>query len=111
LGAHKVIPLSPETTNKIGMWSCRFWALYVILYYVQLYQEYQALVYREKKIQAKISKDASEKDTQVKSQLARLQDEKQTFYANLVMNTAYFPMTIVRLLLQKLIELALVDGK
>jgi hypothetical protein len=73
------------------MWSCRFWALYVILYYVQLYQEYHALVYREKKIKAK--KDGSEKD--VKSQLARLQDEKNTFYANLIMNTAYFPMTIV----------------
>jgi hypothetical protein len=30
LGLHQVIPMTPATRDKIGMWSCRFWAGYVV---------------------------------------------------------------------------------
>ncbi|ORX82080.1 hypothetical protein K493DRAFT_326973 [Basidiobolus meristosporus CBS 931.73] len=41
LGAHNVIPLSTEKTNKISLWSCRFWAAYVVLQFIHSYEEYR----------------------------------------------------------------------
>ncbi|KAJ3380094.1 hypothetical protein HDU92_006205, partial [Lobulomyces angularis] len=47
LAAHEVIPLSEEMKNKIGMWSTRFWASYVVLYFAQLYIDNEELKTRE----------------------------------------------------------------
>ncbi len=30
LALHQIIPMSDKTRDKIGMWSCRFWAAYVV---------------------------------------------------------------------------------
>lgn len=30
LALHNVVPISAETRDKIGMWSCRFWSEFVI---------------------------------------------------------------------------------
>jgi hypothetical protein len=33
LGLHEVIPMDSKTRDKIGMWSCRFWAAYVVSFF------------------------------------------------------------------------------
>ncbi|KAI8916115.1 peroxisomal biogenesis factor 11 [Gorgonomyces haynaldii] len=81
LALHKVIDLSDETRDKIGMWSCRFWALYVVLYFYQLYEEYKDLKRKElKKLDDK--------------QIKQLKDEKENLVVNTVINAAYFPLTV-----------------
>lgn len=118
LGAHKVIALSDEKINKIGIWSCRFWAAYVVLYFGQLYEEYKALRNREHALrltaprrsekQSGSSAALSEKEKAAQSlddfsdnasdmlnqEIQILQRAKWNLFLNGVVNTAYFPLTI-----------------
>lgn len=81
LGAHSVIPMQPSTRDKIGMWSCRFWASYVILYFYQLFEEYKML--NQKKLQKPSKQD-----------LEIINQEKQVLMINTMVNSAYFPLTV-----------------
>lgn len=81
LGAHSVIPISPQTRDKIGMWSCRFWASYVILYFYQLFEEFKMLQ------QKKLPKPTLE-------ELKVIQSEQRVLLLNTVVNSAYFPLTV-----------------
>lgn len=89
LSLHNVIKLSDSMRNKIGMWSCRFWAAYVVLYFVQLYQEAMMLVKRQRAL------TCSKKDEkELKLEKQAIQDEKQALFINGLINTAYFPLTV-----------------
>jgi hypothetical protein len=81
LGLHSVIPISPENRDKIGMWSCRFWASYVILYFYQLFEEYKML--QQKKLQKLTVQE-----------LEVIQSEQKVLFLNTVVNSAYFPLTV-----------------
>jgi hypothetical protein len=81
LGLHSVVPISPQLRDKIGMWSCRFWASYVILYFYQLFEEYKMLQ------QKKLGKVSSQ-DLQV------IKSEQKVLFLNTVVNSAYFPLTV-----------------
>ena len=37
LGLHQVIPMKESTRDKIGMWSCRAWAAYVVFNHLQIH--------------------------------------------------------------------------
>ena len=81
LAAHSVIPVDNSTRDKIGMWSCRFWATYVILYFYQLFEEYKLL-------NQKTLLNPSKKELEV------IDQERQTLMINTIVNSAYFPLTI-----------------
>jgi len=93
LGAHEVITLSKETLNKIGIWSCRFWAAYVVLYFIQLWEEKRLWDHKVKNLKkAKASNSISLKD--FNDQKIALKEEKKTLLINTIINSAYFPLTI-----------------
>ncbi|KAJ3207184.1 hypothetical protein HDU67_007621 [Dinochytrium kinnereticum] len=92
LGAHKVIPISEKTLNSIGIWSCRFWAAYVVLYFFQLQQEASILSRRSKTLLDRARK-GEDKDT-LKAESKAVSDELNALVINTVINTAYFPLTV-----------------
>lgn len=102
LGAHEVIPLSMEKTNKISLWSCRFWAAYVLLQFVHLGEEYRLykkrLVKLEKNIRIadKKAKETGEPvdKTEYKTEMASLKAEKKGIWINTIINTGYLPLTV-----------------
>ncbi|KAJ3325024.1 hypothetical protein HDV06_005613 [Boothiomyces sp. JEL0866] len=89
LGLHQVIPMSDATRDKIGMWSCRFWAAYVVLYFAQLWEERTV---RDRKIKA--LKSGKKEEEVVKSELKKLKQEEHDWAISALINTAYFPLTI-----------------
>ncbi|KAG0349886.1 hypothetical protein BG005_010579 [Podila minutissima] len=102
LGAHEVIPISMETTNKISLWSCRFWAAYVVLQFIHLVEEYRLYKHRVQSVQEQIkAADVKAKETGepadktvYKAELKALQAEKKGIWINTIINTGYLPLTV-----------------
>ncbi|KAG0357594.1 peroxisomal biogenesis factor 11 [Gamsiella multidivaricata] len=102
LGAHEVIPISMEKTNKIAIWSCRFWAAYVVLQFVHLAEEFRLHKTRLQSIQGQIkAADKKAKETGepadktvYKTELAALRAEKKGIIINTIINTGYLPLTV-----------------
>ena len=98
LRTHNIIPAtipslfhrSGKTTNlhvsKLAMWSCRAWAVYVLLQFVHLVEDRKLLLRREKHI--KKGKDVSAEEQE---DLRRGWD---AFWNELVSNTANLPLAI-----------------
>ncbi|KAG0006450.1 hypothetical protein BGZ65_007856 [Modicella reniformis] len=102
LGVHEVIPISMEKTNKIAIWSCRFWAAYVVLQFVHLAEEHRLYKVRLHAVEAKVkAADKTAKETgqpvdktEYKTELAALKVEKKGIFINTVINTGYLPLTV-----------------
>ncbi|TPX62027.1 hypothetical protein SpCBS45565_g07108 [Spizellomyces sp. 'palustris'] len=97
LGLHNVIPMKPETRDKIGIWSCRFWAAYVVLYFAQLWEEHKGLAVRERALAKKKLKVGGDKDVDAKElavERQALKDERKSLLVNTIINAAYFPLTV-----------------
>ncbi|KAI7907064.1 peroxisomal biogenesis factor 11 [Cokeromyces recurvatus] len=94
LGAHDVIPLSEEKTNKIGIWSCRFWAAYVILEYGRLMEQYKDLKRRETGLLKRIKAGDIETCEDPEAEMASIKAERITMFVNTCINTGYLPLTI-----------------
>ncbi|KAF9549420.1 hypothetical protein EC957_003809 [Mortierella hygrophila] len=102
LGAHEVIPISMEKTNKIAIWSCRFWAAYVVLQFAHLAEEYRLYKNRLQSIQRQIrAADLKAKETGepvdktvFKTEMAALKAEKKGLWINTIINTGYLPLTV-----------------
>ncbi|KAI8848536.1 peroxisomal biogenesis factor 11 [Chytridium lagenaria] len=92
LGSHKVIPISEKTLNSIGIWSCRFWAAYVVLYFFQLQQEASMLARRSKALLER-AKKGEEKDV-LKAERKIISDETNALIINTIINASYFPLTV-----------------
>jgi hypothetical protein len=74
--------------NRLAMWSCRFWALYVVLQFAHLREDRKLLKMRERTIRkAKgVTSNASEKE--------ELRQRWDAFWNEVVVNLAYLPLTI-----------------
>ncbi|KAH6566471.1 hypothetical protein BASA50_011364 [Batrachochytrium salamandrivorans] len=105
LGLHQVIPISEKTRDKIGMWSCRFWAAYVLLYFYQLFEEKRMLDVRRYNLKriASASKTsaANEMDmagmpdaADIKAERFAIREESKALAINTLINAAYLPLTI-----------------
>ncbi|KAF9160929.1 hypothetical protein DFQ27_004185 [Actinomortierella ambigua] len=102
LGAHEVIPISMKKTNAIAIWSCRFWAAYVLLQFVHLGEEYRLYKQRLTGLQAQIKEaDAQARasgapvdKTVYKTEMAALKAEKKGILINTIINTGYMPLTV-----------------
>lgn len=87
LGAHQVIPISEEKTNKIGMWSCRFWAAYVILEYGRLAEQYRNLRNRETSLLKRIKAGDIETHEDPEAEMAAIKAERSSMIINTCINT------------------------
>lgn len=87
LGAHQVIPISEEKTNKIGMWSCRFWAAYVILEYGRLAEQYRNLRNRETSLLKRIKAGDIETHEDPEAEMAAIKAERSSMIVNTCINT------------------------
>ncbi|OBZ87780.1 Uncharacterized protein C1F12.04c [Choanephora cucurbitarum] len=94
LGAHQVIPLSEEKTNKIGMWSCRFWAAYVVLEYGRLAEQYRLLRLKETSLLKRIKAGDIETHEDPEAEMAAIKAERSSMIVNTCINTGYLPLTV-----------------
>ncbi|KAG1470746.1 hypothetical protein G6F56_002501 [Rhizopus delemar] len=94
LGAHQVIPISEEKTNKIGMWSCRFWAVYVVLEYGRLAEQYKNLKNRETSLLKRIKSGDIEINEDPEAEMATIKAERSSMIINTCINTGYLPLTV-----------------
>ncbi|KAI8908637.1 hypothetical protein PhCBS80983_g03927 [Powellomyces hirtus] len=98
LGLHGVIPMTPKTRDTIGIWSCRFWAAYVVLYFAQLYDDHITLRQRERALlKKKVKVDDSNEAPHVSdvvAQVEALKAERKALTINSIINAAYFPLTV-----------------
>ncbi|KAI8617623.1 peroxisomal biogenesis factor 11 [Chytriomyces sp. MP71] len=93
LGAHKVVPMSDETLNRVGLWSCRFWAAYVVLYFLQLYQEHRLLELRQLRLTQRSRSNAESKDV-IRAEQRSIASDMHSLLINTIINAAYFPLTM-----------------
>jgi len=77
LGSHSILPMTKRTETDLWLWSCRFWAAHVALEFVRLYRE------RQIRLKGKEKEKAPEDGKAVRR-----------WWASLVMNVAYAPLTI-----------------
>ncbi|KAI8918873.1 peroxisomal biogenesis factor 11 [Entophlyctis helioformis] len=108
LALHQVIPMSEKTRDKIGMWSCRFWATYVLLYFYQLYEEKKILDTRSAALKRAVASASAKKvsaggpdaagsadvDGKLKAEKVALRQDYNALTINTLINAAYFPLTI-----------------
>jgi hypothetical protein len=87
LSLHHVIPMTDQTRDKVGMWSCRFWCAYVVLYFAQLFEEKRVLDLKQKTLSKK-------KDEKLSLELAKIKQQRKDWSMNALINAAYFPLTI-----------------
>ncbi|CAG8753813.1 4887_t:CDS:10, partial [Dentiscutata erythropus] len=89
LGFRKIITLSPERINKIGMWSCRWWAIYVLLQFWHLAVERSLLVRRRRELRV----DGDDVETILREK-RELKSEGDRIFREILINVGYFPLTL-----------------
>ncbi|CAM0138043.1 hypothetical protein VKS41_001264 [Umbelopsis sp. WA50703] len=93
LASHNVIPLAPQKTDRIGIWSCRFWALWVVLEFGRIAEQYRLLRRKESKVMKSI-KDAEITIAERDEQLASIRSEKKAMAIGTIINSGYLPLTV-----------------
>ncbi|SAM01921.1 hypothetical protein [Absidia glauca] len=94
LGAHQVIPLSQAKTDRIGIWSCRFWASYVVLEYVRLLEQYRLLRQRETSLVKRIKAGDIQDEEDPELEMALIKKERTAMVVNTCINSGYLPLTV-----------------
>lgn len=87
--------MSDRRRDYIGMISCRFWMTYVVLYFAQLYQENKDTQKERNSLEKKDKDSVLEERQTIQNKLKSLDRDEQTWFTNLMINLAYFPMTLV----------------
>jgi len=85
-GTGKKISLN---TNAIGKWSCRFWALYVVLQFAHLQDDRKLLQLRERSLIK-----AKGKAPAVTGELEELGKRWDSYWNEVIANIGYLPLTI-----------------
>ena len=91
LGAHQVLDIDPKLRDSIGTWSVRFWAIYVGLYFVQLYKDKNSLDIKRAMIKSRSldkNRDCAAKE------MTEFKKEYRQFVLNALVNVSYFPLTL-----------------
>ncbi|KAJ1966630.1 hypothetical protein IWQ62_002346 [Dispira parvispora] len=92
LGAHRILPgITSDKANTLSLWSCRAWAMYTVLHFVTLWEEYRQLGVRRRMILV----DKNQADpTHFQAQLEQCERQRKQWGLALLTNTAYFPLAI-----------------
>ncbi|CDH58280.1 hypothetical protein RO3G_04077 [Lichtheimia corymbifera JMRC:FSU:9682] len=94
LGAHQIVPMTENKANKISVWSCRAWAVWVILEFVRLGEQYRVLKHRETGLLKRIKAGDIESDEDPEAEMASMKAERSSIFVNTMMNIGYFPLTL-----------------
>lgn len=104
LAMHKVIPLSDRVQNKLWLWGCRFWLLYVVLQLAHVVEDNRLLRLRSHALErtrghpAPVSADSKTELTgeqKVTSDIWRdIEARKDALVSELWVNIGYFPLTL-----------------
>ncbi|CAG8478316.1 10065_t:CDS:2 [Diversispora eburnea] len=90
LASHKIIKLSESKINKIGIWSCRFWAAYVLLQFWHLATEWSLLKRKRRDIIKKVDEDEEE----IRKQKRELKSEGERIFRETISSIGYLPLTV-----------------
>ena len=74
--------------NKLGLWSCRFWAVYVVLHFAHLVEDRKLLKQRHNSIRRAKGTGLTGEE---KKEMAQRWD---AFWSEVVVNLGYLPLTI-----------------
>jgi hypothetical protein len=74
--------------NKLGLWSCRFWAIYVVLHFAHLVEDRKLLKQRHSSIRKAKGTGLTNEE---KGEMAQRWD---AFWSEVVINLGYLPLTI-----------------
>jgi len=85
LASHGIISISTRRLTKIAIWSCRFWAAYVVLQFFHLREDRNLLKQREKALKS-ISLE--------KEEVADIQKRKGAIWNEFWVNVGYLPLTL-----------------
>ncbi|KAG1220366.1 hypothetical protein G6F68_021221 [Rhizopus microsporus] len=69
------------------MWSCRFWAVYVVVEYGRLAEQYKNLKYREAILMKRIKAGDIEIDEDPEAEIAAIKAERSSMIVNTCINT------------------------
>lgn len=90
LGAHQILPFSDRFVEDSGYWSCRFWAIWVLLQFFRLGEEYRVIKGKKQRIYTKAKLDA----TQMQTELDAVDAAAKNWKIQLLINACYFPLTL-----------------
>lgn len=77
------------------MWSCRFWAGYVLLYFFQLYEENRILNSRHRALIKKNDNSIEKVKSKIlMNEMLEIKKERKNLAINAIINAAYFPLTL-----------------
>jgi hypothetical protein len=103
LGSHGIIPSSMPSPlsvfsekkrrlaldfNKLGLWSCRFWAAYVVLHFAHLVEDRKLLKQRHSSIRKAKGTGLT------KEEKKEMEQRWDAFWSEVVINLGYLPLTI-----------------
>ncbi|KAJ1675496.1 hypothetical protein EV182_001155 [Spiromyces aspiralis] len=91
LGAHKIIPISDEASLTSSIWSCRFWAGWVVVQFAHLWVERRIL---RKRKQACLTRPCKGGANEMEAELDQIEKAERDWYIQLLINAAYLPLTI-----------------
>ncbi|GLB40261.1 putative peroxisomal biogenesis factor 11 (PEX11) [Lyophyllum shimeji] len=74
--------------NVLGMWSCRFWALYVLLQFAHLREDRKLLRLRERNLRKAKGVGLTPAEKQ------ELKQRRDAFWSEVITNLGYLPLTI-----------------
>ncbi|KAG2224459.1 hypothetical protein INT45_010525 [Circinella minor] len=94
LSAHDVLPISEKKTNSIGIWSCRFWAAWVVIEYGRLAEQYRLLKKRETGLLKRIKGGDIETNEDPEAEMASIKAERSSILINTLINSGYLPLTV-----------------
>lgn len=80
----KSIPINNDT---VGIWSCRFWAVYVALQFAHLREDRKLLQLRERTIK-------KGKAPAVSGELEELRQRWDSYWNEIIVNVGYLPLTV-----------------
>ncbi|RIB21242.1 peroxisomal biogenesis factor 11 [Gigaspora rosea] len=89
LAYHKIIFMSDERMTRCSIWSCRWWALYVVLQFWHLASEWSILKRRRRELRV----DGEDVET-VQKQKRELKAEGDRIFRETLINVGYFPLTL-----------------
>ncbi|CAB4400881.1 hypothetical protein RhiirA1_497150 [Rhizophagus irregularis] len=90
LANHEVISISEARMNKIGVWSCRFWAVHVILQFLHLAIEWKLYKRRSRDIIKKV--DGDEDD--IRKEKRQIKKAGERIIRDTIINIGYLPLTM-----------------
>lgn len=100
LGKHEVIPMKKETTKKLYEWSCRLWTVYIVLQFWNIWEEWKLIKKRQNYVNTYSQTQPTTKEEEIREKRSmnkikqQMEKEKITIIMNLIINTAYLPLTL-----------------